>query len=107
MSTTTYLQPTTQRHSGDAVDLDIPSAVWGGLGAGSMVSLLYYLLATGRILQARVVDKMLADKDAQITKLWAANDSLTESVRKYAVSAETSAHAFHEVERIAAKADDA
>ena len=84
------------------MDLDaIPSAVWGGLGAGSMVSLLYWLLATGRLIQARVVDKMMDDKDAQIGKLWAANDSLTDSVRKYAVAAETSAHAFHEVEKIA------
>jgi len=89
------------------VDLDaIPSAVWGGLGAGSMVSLLYYLLATGRLVQARVVDKMLADKDAQLTRVWAANDSLVESVRKYAVSAETSAHAFHEIEKRAAKVGD-
>ena len=87
--------------SGDIdVDLDaIPSAVWGGLGAGSMVSLLYWLLATGRLIQARVVDSMMADKDSQITRLWAANDSLTESVRKYAISAETSAHALHEVEK--------
>ena len=84
------------------MDLEaIPSAVWGGLGAGSMMSLLYYLLATGRLIQARVVDKMMDDKDAQIGKLWAANDSLTDSVRKYAVAAETSAHAFHEVEKIA------
>ena len=86
------------------MDLDaIPSAVWGGLGAGSMVSLLYWLLATGRLIQARVVDKMMSDKDSQIDKLWKANDSLTESVRKYAVSAETSAHAFHEIEKRAAQ----
>ena len=111
MSTCTYfLAPTaTQRFRAReaTVDLEaIPSAVWGGLGAGSMLSLLYWLLSTGRIIQARVVDKMLADKDAQITRLWATVDSQNESLKKYAVSAETAAYALHEVEKQAAKAGE-
>lgn len=98
---------TTHPPGGSTVDLDsIPSGVWGGLGAGSMLSLLYWLLATGRLIQARVVDQMMSDKDSQIDKLWSANGSLTESVRMYAISAETSAHALHEVEKRAASAGD-
>jgi hypothetical protein len=69
--------------------------------------LLIVAFLKGWIHVGSIVDKLVADKDAQITRLSAANESLIESVRRYAVSAETSAHALHEIEkRAAAKGGD-
>ena len=85
----------------------IPPALLTGGGLTGVLTLLVVALLKGWVIVGTVVDKLVADKDAQITKLWSANESLTESVRKYAVSAETSAHALHEIEkRAAAKGGD-
>jgi hypothetical protein len=87
------------------VDLSsIPPFVWSGLTGSGFFTLLFVGLYKGLIVVGKIHDEQMADKDAQITRLWATNDSLVESVRKYAVSAETSAHALHEVEKRAAKA---
>jgi hypothetical protein len=87
------------------VDLSIiPPFVWSGLTGSGFLALLFTGLYKGWIVVGKIHDEQIADKDSQITRLWASNESLIESVRKYAVSAETSAHALHEVERRAAKA---
>lgn len=78
----------------------VPPALLTGGGLTGVLMLLIVAFLKGWIHVGSVVDKLVADKDAQIARLWAANDSLTESVRKYAVSAETSAHAIHELEEI-------
>lgn len=99
MSTYTYL-PTTKPQGGD---VDAPTV--GGFALGfSMLGGLFWAFVKGQIIVGSVHREQLADKDAQIGRLWAAVDSLTASVQKYAVSAETSAHALHEVEKRAAKA---
>lgn len=85
----------------------IPPALLTGGGLTGVLTLLIVALIKGWVYVGSIVDRLIADKDNQITKLWAANESLTESVRKYAVSAETSAHALHEIEkRAAAKGGD-
>ena len=81
----------------------VPPALLTGGGLTGVLALLICAFIKGWMVVGSVVDKIVADKDAQITRLWEANDSLTSSVRKYAVSAETSAHALHELERRAAK----
>ena len=81
----------------------VPPALLTGGGLTGVLALLIFAFIKGWMVVGSVVDKIVADKDAQITRLWEANDSLTSSVRKYAVSAETSAHALHELERRAAK----
>lgn len=80
----------------------VPPALLTGGGLTGVLMLLIVAFLKGWIHVGSVVDKLVADKDTQIARLWAANDSLTESVRKYAVSAETSAHALHELEERAA-----
>ena len=80
----------------------IPPALLTGGGLTGVLTLLIVALIKGWVYVGSIVDRLIADKDNQITKLWAANESLTESVRKYAVSAETSAHALHEIEKRAA-----
>ena len=80
----------------------IPAGLITGGGITGVLVLLVWAFVKGWIVVGSVVDRLVADKDSQITKLWEANTSLTESVRKYTVSAETSAHALHEIERRAA-----
>lgn len=109
MSRTDLSAPTRSphHHTGGTEGMDgIPPAL---LAAGSWFGstvVLFIALAKGWLHVGSTVDKLTADKDNQITKLWAANESLTESVRKYAVSAETSAHALHEIEKRAAQGGD-
>jgi len=85
---------------------EVPPALITGGGLTGVLMLLIVGFIKGWIHVGAIVDKLVADKDAQISRLWAANDSLLESVRKYAVSAETSAHALHELEVRAAKGGD-
>lgn len=80
----------------------IPPALLTGGGLTGVLGLLIFSFVKGWMVVGSVVDRLVADKDAQIGRLWETVDSLTESVRKYAVSAETSAHALHELERRAA-----
>ena len=82
----------------------IPTAVWGGITGTGFLSLLFVGLYRGYIVVGKIHDEQMADKDSQIARLWTTVESLTASVQKYAVSAETSAHALHEVEKRAAKA---
>ena len=82
------------------MDSGIPPALLTGGGLTGVLTLLVVSFVKGWIVVGSVVDKLVADKDAQIDRLWTANGDLTESVRMYAVSAETSAHAMHELERI-------
>lgn len=79
----------------------IPPALLTGSGLTGVLVGLIWSLIRGWLVVGSVHREQLSDKDAQITRLWSANDSLTESVRKYAVSAETSAYALHQVEKIA------
>lgn len=91
---------------GERMDIDaIPAGVWGVGGAGGMLSLLYWLLVTGRIIVGSVHREQLADKDAQITQLWGTVESLTDSVQKFTVSGEIAAQAFRSVEKTAAHKD--
>ena len=81
---------------------EVPPALITGGGLTGVLMLLIVAFLKGWIHVGSIVDKLVADKDTQIARLWEANNSLTESVRKYAVSAETSAHALHELEARAA-----
>ena len=83
---------------------EVPPALITGGGLTGVLMLLIVAFLKGWIHVGSIVDKLVADKDTQISRLWEANNSLTESVRKYAVSAETSAHALHELEVRAANA---
>jgi hypothetical protein len=80
----------------------IPPSLLTGGGVLGLLSFTYVAFMRGWIHVGSMVDKLIADKDQQIVWLREANESLTESVRKYAVSAETSAHALHEIEKRAA-----
>jgi len=84
----------------------IPPALLTGGGLTGTLALLIWAFIKGWIVVGNVHREQLSDKDAQISQLWGTVNSLTESVRKYAVSAETAAHALHEVERRAAKGGD-
>ena len=84
----------------------IPPALLTGSGLTGILALLVVALIKGWIVVGTVHREQLSDKDAQITQLWKTVDSLTESARKYAVSAETAAHALHEVEKRAAQGGD-
>lgn len=79
----------------------IPPALLTGGGLTGVLAGLIWALIRGWLVVGSVHREQLADKDAQITRLWNAFDSLSEAVRKYAVSAETSAYAIHQVEKIA------
>ena len=84
----------------------IPPALITGGGLTTTLALLIWAFIKGWVVVGTVHKEQLGDKDAQITQLWKTVESLTESVRKYAVSAETTAHALHEVEKRAAKGGD-
>lgn len=73
-----------------------------GAGIASVLVLLILAFIKGWIYLGAVVDKLIADKDRRLDLNDQTIQSLTDSLRKYAVSAETSAHAIHELERIAA-----
>jgi hypothetical protein len=77
----------------------IPPALLNGVGVATLLVVLFWMLAKEHLVTGPAHRRELADKDAQIGRLWETVDSLTESVRKYAVSAETSAHALHELEK--------
>jgi len=79
----------------------IPPALLTGGGLTGVLTFLIVALVRGWLVPGSVHSEQLADKDAQITRLWGTVESLTESVRKYAISAETAAYALHEVERVA------
>lgn len=79
----------------------IPPALLTGGGLTGVLTFLIIALVRGWLVPGSVHVEQLADKDAQIVRLWDANESLTQSVRKYAVSAETAAYALHEVEKVA------
>ena len=105
MSSATYVRPCPQpplaeAAGGDDVD-QIPPALLTGGGLTGVLTLLIVAFIKGWIVVGNVHREQLSDKDAQITKLWNTVESLTTSVQKYAVSAETSAHALHAVERLA------
>ena len=52
----------------------IPPAVANGVGVVGLLVLLFWLLATGRLVTRREMDSRMADKDAQIALLSKAND---------------------------------
>lgn len=79
----------------------IPPALLTGGGLTGVLTLLIVAFIKGWLVVGSVHREQLADKDAQIVRLWDTVGSLTESVRKYAISAETAAYALHEVERVA------
>lgn len=80
-----------------------PPALLTGGGLTGVLALLIVAFIKGWIHVGSVVERLIADKDKQISLQADTIKSLTESVRKYAVSAETSAHALHELEVRAAK----
>ena len=80
-----------------------PTTIATGGGLTGVLTLLIVSFIKGWIVVGTVHREQLADKDAQITRLWNAFDSLAEALRRYAVSAETSAYALHQVEKIAAE----
>ena len=47
----------------------IPPALLSGGGVASLLGLLFWMLATGRLVTRREHDNRMADKDAQIEKL--------------------------------------
>ena len=77
-----------------------PPALLTGGGLTGVLALLIVAFIKGWIHVGSVVERLIADKDKQISLQADTIVSLTESVRKYAVSAETSAHAIHELEQI-------
>lgn len=77
-----------------------PPALLTGGGLTGVLALLIVAFIKGWIHVGSVVERLIADKDKQISLQADTIKSLTESVRKYAVSAETSAHAIHELEQI-------
>ena len=79
----------------------IPPALLTGGGLTGVLTLLIVAFIKGWLVVGSVHREQLADKDSQITRLWSTVDSLTDSVRKYAVSAETAAYALHAVEKAA------
>jgi hypothetical protein len=83
--------------------VEVPPALWTGGGLTGVLTFLIVAFIRGWIVVGTVHREQLSDKDAQITRLWSTVESLTEAVRKYAVSAETSAYALHQVEKIAAR----
>ena len=84
----------------------IPPALFTGAGLTGVLSLLVVAFIKGWIHVGSVVDRLIADKDQRIKLQDATIESLLGSVRSYAVSAETSAHALHELEKRAAKGGD-
>lgn len=56
------------------LDMLAPFAVPGGLGG--LVLAVAWMVFTGKLVPARIHDKIVADKDAQITKLEAAHDKV-------------------------------
>ena len=84
------------------MDLEaIPSAVWGGLGAGSMMSLLYWLMATGRLIPASIVDRMMADLRHRVELQDQTIESLTSSTQKLTVNSDLTVQLLRSIDRTA------
>lgn len=91
----------------------VPPALLNGVGVGALLVLLFWMLAKEHLVTGPAHRRELADKDRQLlgkdTQLAlkdATINSLLESVRNYAVSAETAAHAMHELEKLAKGGDE-
>lgn len=84
----------------------IPPGLWTASGAGSMLALLYFLLATGRLVPRSTVDMLLAERDKTIAFQRATIESLTSATQDLAVGNYTAAHALHTVAQPANGGDD-
>lgn len=101
MSTTTHT--TLHAHPPEVpVDIgSIPPAVWGAGGAGGMLSLLYWLLATGRLIPRRYYEERVADKDKQIDLLSKTVDVKDDQLGKALSTGETSVKILESIEQLA------
>ena len=82
------------------MDFDaIPPAVWGVGGAASMFTLLFYLLATGRMMTRQQHNEIVEPKDETISFQKETIDRLTTAVQNYAVSAHTGSTALRQISK--------
>ena len=86
--------------------MDVPPALLNGVGVGALLVLLFYMLATGRLVTRREHESRMADKDERIATQNKTIESLTAATQQFAVSAHTSAYAIHALEKQAAKVGD-
>ena len=84
----------------------IPPGLWTASGAGSMLALLYYLLATGRLVPRSTVDMLIKERDETIRVQRATIEKLTSATQDLAVGNYTAAHALHTVAEPAKGGDE-
>jgi hypothetical protein len=75
----------------------IPPGLWTASGAGSMLALLYFLLATGRLVPRSTVDMLMSERDETIRVQRSTIEKLTSATQDLAVGNYTAAHALHTV----------
>lgn len=80
-----------------------------GVGAGALVTLIVLLILTGRL----VPRQQLLDKQAEVDKLWAANDASQAAMHTYGMAmekllvlAQTTNHALTEIQELAKRANE-
>ena len=76
---------------------------WEDIGAKGLVVLFVLMVFLGWLIPRWMVRKMLADKDAQIAKLTAANDKLIAAVQDLTVTAHTAPIALRGIAKQAEK----